>query len=228
MDHQDERIQSKSGKPETDGDANPYAPPLASGAARPNVADGAALSPPVTSAVFRLGPKDASAATGAMTSRLYLVILLTVAFSAVASAILFAGLAYHRFGFSQRTLEASKPLGMIAAATVAAFIWLRFRRSSESPHEVTVELSPEGLLVSVGNLSQSKLSWASIGEIRSTQDHILFINMVLHPNSGRWVKAGVTPVPRRAFATPEAGESFLRTARMWQAAARAITDLGVR
>src|SRR5438105_4674715 len=101
MDHRDEGIRSTSGKPETVGDTNPYAPPLASGAGRPNEADAAALSPRVTSVVFRLGPKDASAVTAAMTSRLWVVIMLTLACSVVALSILSVGLAYRRFGFGR-------------------------------------------------------------------------------------------------------------------------------
>jgi hypothetical protein len=223
----DECVRSTSGKPESVEDNNPYAPPLASGANRPSDDDAAALSPPVTSAVFRLGTKDASAIRAAMTSRLWIAIMLTLASSVVALSILSVGLAYRRFGLSRKTLEAGQTLAVILVVGVGSFLWLRLRKGAESPHEFTVKLCQEGLLVSIGNLSQSKLSWVSIGEIRATRDYIYFFNMVLHPNTGRWVKAGVTPVPRRAFATPEAGESFLQTARMWQAAARATNDLGV-
>ena len=134
----------------------------------------------------------------------FVAILIVLATSTIALSLLSFGLSFRRFGLNRKTLEAGQPLAAILVCGVGSFVWLRWRKGFESPQEIVAELRPEGFKISVGDLAESKLSWASIGEIRPTRDHIIILVTALDTSNGRRVTSNVYPIPLRAFSTPEA------------------------
>jgi hypothetical protein len=111
---------------------------------------------------------------------------------------------------------------VLLAAFVALLWWRRrFRRSSAGawgkPGPITIELSPEGYTVRRGEVAEVFQSWKGLTGIGEQRD-FLIIPRVLSGKS-RAVLDGHL-IPRRAFATPEGAETFLRTARAWLEAAK--------
>jgi hypothetical protein len=205
---------STGGGGPTGEELDPYAPPRAAFSTQGIRPDGDQA--PVTKAVFRLRPEDVSAVRSAMYSRAWLIVLMVVAMSAISLSVLSFVLAVRRLGFTLEAIKAGGPLPWILVIGPAAYLWVRWRRGGESPHEVTVELSPEGFKVQEGMLAESSLSWKTVGEIRETRDHILFLIQAIHSGRRRPVTTNLYPIPRRAFGTPEACQSFLHTARTWR------------
>jgi hypothetical protein len=83
--------------------------------------------------------------------------------------------------------------------------------------EMTVEISPEGVVTRIPGQpgAAARSSWPTVTAIEETGDHIFLKES---KSGGDLVTARV--IPRRAFATPEAAEVFVRAARRWKAAAR--------
>ena len=82
-----------------------------------------------------------------------------------------------------------------------------------------MDLTPESLNVGQAGVSETKHAWTSIAEIRETPRQFLVYLKIFNPLSGREKPMPAFLIPRRAFATDEAADEFLRTATEWHAAA---------
>jgi hypothetical protein len=171
-------------------------------------------SAPITSVTFRLRPEDVRAFRAATQPRILTAILLVVAGLTIATCILSLVLHVRRFGPSHP--EAIKMAGLLAFMVivgVGTILWQKWHKGAESPHETKVELTPEGLIVRQTGVIEVKHAWTHIAEIRERPEHFLVYLKIFNPLSGREKPMPVFLIPRRAFATPEAADVFLHTAR---------------
>jgi hypothetical protein len=193
---------------------NPYEAPR-SGAEAVGPADDA---PPVTSATFHLTAEDIKHVREATSSRpaLFgmLILLWLIALAMIAQLVLIVS----RQGITKATGPVVLPV-LILIAIATLMLIARRRRPGESPEEVTVQLTPEGLVIRQGDVGESRRSWSGVGEIRRTPHLILFFLRDFDPSRGKYAQQTVNIVPLRAFPTPEAAESFLAQARRWHAEA---------
>jgi hypothetical protein len=107
-------------------------------------------------------------------------------------------------------------LGMVCLAV--GFIWWRRRsrsllddRAGEGT-PVTVRINPEGYEVRRGGAVESSQSWRLVSGVGSNDDFLVFPR-ALSPEGTKVIEA--TLIPRRAFASPDAAEEYLRAARRW-------------
>jgi hypothetical protein len=82
------------------------------------------------------------------------------------------------------------------------------QRTGAANKQQSVELSPQGLLWGVES-EQTSIQWAEIQRVSGIPGYVcIFLS-----------KKSANAIPRRAFATLEESEAFLKTARQWHAAA---------
>lgn len=221
-------------RPREPEDVNPYAPPLSAELGR-GVAPLAEGSAPVTSVTFRITSEDLRDARRGMIGPtpgwegkkpLFYLLLMIVTFVVV----------YMKTGSTvpvqPRELEPDRgdrpsiwfvfaPLLIIPGTLVGIILIQRFGRwgkSKESPNESTVTIEPGGMRVRDGNSSDTQSSWTMYEQIRETPTMILVLFQNFDMNHGKVIPTAI-PIPKRAFATPEAAASFLETARRWHAEA---------
>lgn len=108
-------------------------------------------------------------------------------------------------------------LALVWAGVIeAAGLWANRRmmrglaRKQESSAERTVELSPAGVTVKVGDRTLARRSRASVPKVAHTDRLILLYDT--RPDAEN---ASAQVIPRRAFPTPEAALAFLRSAERW-------------
>jgi hypothetical protein len=183
---------------------------------RSSVAD----SSSITSVTFRLRPQDVRALRAATQPRFVLAIIVVLFVFLVVLSLTGLVLSIRRFGFRDPNLfKMASPLAVIVVVGGGTILWQRWHKWTEAPHEVRVELTPDGLNVRQAGVSEVKHAWTHIAEIRERPGHFLVYLKIFDPFWGREKPVPIIPIPRRAFATPEAADAFLRTAREWHTAA---------
>ncbi len=96
------------------------------------------------------------------------------------------------------------------------------RRVVESRGPITLAISPEGYTLRDANGSRHlSQSWAAVPGVGSDERYLILAYQVLDPRRGMTLNH---LIPRRAFPTPEAAESFLASARRWHAVAHGLPD----
>lgn len=93
----------------------------------------------------------------------------------------------------------------------------KLARSFKERPAQTVEIGPAGLAVRLEDGSGETRPWGMVSKV--VADDAVLMLYTAERGNGRSVMAHV--VPRRAFATPEAAEAFLRAASRWWREARA-------
>lgn len=109
---------------------------------------------------------------------------------------------------------------------LGAFLRLLFRRRVPATKgQVTVAISPEGYMIREADGSRTvSQTWTAVPGVGSDRDYLIIAYQVFDPRRGLTLNH---PIPRRAFATPEAAEAFLNAARSWHAAAHGLPDPAV-
>lgn len=134
----------------------------------------------------------------------------------VCALLLFGGTAYLLMALGER-IVAGMVAGLLSVLFYAALnVWGAFRRVDRwkqlvgvDAREQGVEISPDGVVWSVGSEQASQnLKWSDIHRVTGMPKYICFF----------LGKRSLNLIPRRAFASPEASESFLLAAREWHAA----------
>jgi hypothetical protein len=208
---------------------NPYAPPRSAEPGRGGTpfADGSA---PVTSVKYRITPDDLREArrglkAAAVLNRERKFLLFLPAFLALIMilGVILNFLAPQRPGERPRPGRTEVIIVCSIAGAVLILVAVRWNarkgKGAESPHEITATIEPDGLRIREGDFHESKTSWTQCQEIRETPTFILFLIRVFDPLRGRERASMAYPIPKRAFALPEAAASFLETARRWHAEA---------
>jgi len=209
---------------------NPYAPPASAGA-DPEQFGQAAGTMPVTSVRYHVTLDDLREArrglkVAVLLNREVKFVLFLISFIAV---IVMLGVLANTLlpRSSPEMAQSPKPRRPVAAFVVAgaslgivALFWnVRKRKGGQSPHEIAATIEPDGLRIREGDFHKSWCSWTRVSEIRETPTILLIVIQVFDPLRGRERASMAYPVPKRAFATPEAAASFLEAARRWHAEA---------
>lgn len=174
---------------------------------------------PITSVTFRLRPEDVCAFQSALRPRIVTAILYVVATLTV--VLLTTSLVLHvrRFGFDHtEVFRSGGILTFMVVVGAGTILWQKLHTAAELPVAIQVDLTPEGLNVGQAGVSETKHAWTSIAEIRETPRHFLVYLEIFNPHSGEKPMPAFL-IPRRAFATAEAADEFLRNATEWHAAA---------
>ena len=177
-------------------------------------------SSPITSVTFRLRPEDVRAFQSALRPRIVTAILYVVATLTVVLLITSLVLHVRRFGFDHpEVFRSGGILIFMVVVGAGTILWQKLHKGAESPVEIKVDLTPESLNVGQAGVSETKHAWTSVAEIRETPRHFLVYLEIFNPINRREKPMLAFLIPRRAFATAEAADEFLRTATEWHAAA---------
>jgi hypothetical protein len=201
----------------TNGGDNPYAAPRISEGLTQTCKGNDTQA--VTSVTFSLDAVDLKHFEAATSYRVVGALILTLFAATVLSGLALFVLALPRViatGQWPLLYPSITPMLILIGVPTLMFVRARWRKAgegSDSPRSMTVELTSEGLVVTEHGVGVYKRAWASVAEVRDTPHLILLVLNEHNPLLGRNVKVTAHLVPRRAFATPEAADSFLREAR---------------